>query len=220
MTQVFKLLFIGLAIAQVLHGEPVSASSSQPTTVYLVRHGLTDANVRNIVAGSSDVPLNDTGREQARAAKKEFDCIPFTASYSSNLIRAKETAGILLEGRGLTATPDPRLREKGFGIWEGKSFDEFYALSDEEQKKVSESPEAVIKRVQEGLNAVVKAHPGETILVVAHGGVIKFLIAPIMGLSWTDLKVGNLAYVKLIFKDGEWSIGGTQGIEILSTANH
>ena len=89
------------------------------TTILLVRHGETDWNRDRRVQGHTDVPLNETGREQARALAGELAGEPLAAVYSSDLSRALETATIVAEPRSLAVTTLPALREKHFGTWEG-----------------------------------------------------------------------------------------------------
>src|SRR4029079_3482461 len=89
------------------------------TTILLARHGETDWNVERRVQGHSDTPLNDTGRGQARALAEELAGEPIDAVYSSDLVRAHETARLVAEQRGLDVTAIRDLREKHFGTWEG-----------------------------------------------------------------------------------------------------
>ncbi len=89
------------------------------TTLLLVRHGETDWNRDGRWQGGSDTSLNDVGREQARALADELDGNISTV-YSSDLARARETAEIVVANIGLPVQIDPRLRERGFGSWEGE----------------------------------------------------------------------------------------------------
>jgi probable phosphoglycerate mutase len=84
-----------------------------------MRHGQTDWNVRHKLQGRTDVPLNDTGRRMAAEAREKYRDIPIDICYCSPLIRAKETAEIFLAGRSVPIIEDERLREMGFGIYEG-----------------------------------------------------------------------------------------------------
>ena len=214
-----RILILALATAQVLQGEPVPVSS-RTTTIYLTRHGETDGNLNGMVQGSIDVPLNSTGIEQAKAAKKELEGVAFDAAYSSDLVRAKTTAAIVLEGRGINVIIDPRLRERNFGVWEGKSFNDYYALTQEERHKETEPTEELLERAMCALQEIAEAHSGKTVFAASHGNLIKNVIAPIMGIPAADLKIGNLAYAKLIYKDGVWSVADTQRISITCSKVH
>ena len=88
------------------------------TKLLLVRHGETDWNRHGRWQGGSDTQLNDLGREQARALAEELDG-EIDVLYSSDLARARETAEIVAAKLGLEVRLDPRLRERGFGSWEG-----------------------------------------------------------------------------------------------------
>ena len=87
------------------------------TTLLLVRHGETDWNRLGRWQGHSDTPLNARGREQARELAPQLDGVDVV--YSSDLARARETAEILAEELGADVRLDARLRERGFGAWEG-----------------------------------------------------------------------------------------------------
>ena len=86
---------------------------------YIIRHGKTDWNVLHKLQGRTDVPLNDEGRQMAEAARAEYQDVHFDICFCSPLIRAKETAEILLKGRNIPILTDERLVEMGFGSYEG-----------------------------------------------------------------------------------------------------
>ena len=86
---------------------------------YIIRHGKTDWNVLHKLQGRTDVPLNDEGRQMAEAARTEYQDVHFDICFCSPLIRAKETAEILLKGRNIPILTDERLAEMGFGSYEG-----------------------------------------------------------------------------------------------------
>lgn len=207
-----RMLIIALTTVHFLQGEHLPVSSQ--TTIYLIRHGETDGNLNGIVQGSIDIPLNNTGIQQAKEAKQELEGVAFDAAYSSDLTRAKVTAAIVLEGRRINIINDPRLRERNFGAWEGKSFDDYYAVTHEERSKETEPTEQLIGRAMSALQEITDTHPGQTIFVASHGNLIKNVIAPIMGIPDTDLKIGNLAYAKLIYKDGVVTIADTHRVTI------
>ncbi len=91
---------------------------------YVLRHGQTDWNVQARLQGSTDIPLNDTGRSQARIAANILAGLGITRIVASPLSRALETAQIV--GRRLDLDPevDPRLIERNFGLFEGLTIDE------------------------------------------------------------------------------------------------
>lgn len=149
-----------------------------PKTLYLVRHGETDWNAEGRWQGQCDVPLNATGRAQAQLLGTRLQGLfsrgglarP-TRLVSSDLSRAHETATLLQTG--LELTTDPRLRERGFGSWEGKTSAEIgHAPGSGERAPDAESAESVWERVL----AAVSSLEG-TALVVGHGGALRALLA-------------------------------------------
>ena len=89
------------------------------TTVILIRHGETDWNVLHRFQGLTDIPLNDTGRQQAGFAKNGLGDMEIDAIYTSPLQRAVETAEIIRGDREIPIYPTEGLREMGIGEWEG-----------------------------------------------------------------------------------------------------
>ena len=87
----------------------------------LIRHGKTEWNSLNKAAGQVDIPLNDTGRKQARETKEKLKEYKIDLIICSPLIRAKETANIINEDRKLPLIIDERVIERNLGIYEGKT---------------------------------------------------------------------------------------------------
>jgi len=88
--------------------------------LYIIRHGKTDWNVRHKLQGRTDIPLNEEGRRMAEDAREEYREIPFDVCFTSPLVRARETAEILLRGRNIPVYTDDRLMEMSFGSYEGQ----------------------------------------------------------------------------------------------------
>ena len=87
--------------------------------LFFVRHGETDWNLARRVQGHSDIPLNEYGRYLARETAKGLKDVPFDLAYTSPLIRARETAELILEGRNIPIMDAENIKELGFGIYEG-----------------------------------------------------------------------------------------------------
>ena len=87
--------------------------------LYIIRHGITDWNIKRKLQGRTDIPLNEEGRRMAKEAAEEYRDVPFDLCYCSPLIRARETADILLYGRDIPILYDDRLKEMSFGVCEG-----------------------------------------------------------------------------------------------------
>jgi len=162
------------------------------TTLLLVRHGETDWNRDGRWQGHSDTHLNDAGRDQARRVAGELGDIDVV--YSSDLARARETAEIVAEVLGLPVRLDARLRERAFGVWEGLTAAEIEAaFADAHARWLAregagaddaEPFEAFGARVTSFLADILERHPGETVLVVAHGGSIRVIHALASGLDY------------------------------------
>ncbi len=92
--------------------------------LYLLRHGETDWNKARKIQGCTDIPLNDYGRELARKTGEGMNDIPIDLVITSPLIRAKETAQLVMAGRDVSFWEDARIQEMNFGEYEGRPSDE------------------------------------------------------------------------------------------------
>lgn len=204
--------------------------TTQVCTIYLVRHGETHWNKIGRMQGHSNTHLNRTGIEQARRLKHMLKEVPFNVAYTSDLYRAMETATILIEGRGLELYRVKELRERTFGMYEGKStIDSWNILRPILDSHDREHPHLIEKqvepnnamriRVEKALLTIAHSHKGETILVVAHHGVIKQLLIHLGYVKAKQLPKGaiqNLAYVRLVIVDNLITVLKTHGITITS----
>ena len=150
--------------------------------LYLIRHGITDWNVRHKLQGRTDIPLNDAGREMAEAARKEYADVHFDSCFCSPRIRARETAEIVLRDRNIPSVPDDRLKEMSFGECEG--LENSFGISDckvnvlfREPEKYTDLPEGaesleeLFARTGEFLREKVDPllAEGKDVLIVGHG---------------------------------------------------
>jgi len=145
------------------------------TRISLVRHGQTDWNRDGRIQGRSDIPLNETGRAQARETGRALRGRRFDGVYASPLARAFETAEIIAEELGMPRpTPLPGIEERSYGRAEGLTGPEIRAAFGDNRADVPEweNDDAVLERVLAALAGLAAHHPGERVLVVAHGGVI------------------------------------------------
>ncbi len=149
------------------------------TEILLVRHAETDWNVQRRVQGHSDTPLNETGRDQARALADELAGEEIEAVYSSDLLRAHETARIVADRLGLDVVASRDLRERDFGTWEGLTDEEIFARYPEAHNGSwgdAETREEMTRRVLEALERIAEAHPEGRVLVVSHGGPVRAVL--------------------------------------------
>jgi 2,3-bisphosphoglycerate-dependent phosphoglycerate mutase len=165
------------------------------TTLLLARHGETDWNRELRIQGSSDIALNELGREQARALAEELADVPLDAIYASDLSRARATAAAVAATHGLDVALDSRLRERSFGSWEGLTREDI-ATFPEGSRHDGESDEQVRARVLEAVQEIARAHPGQQVLVVSHGGALNTLWHHALGVRverWENCAVYKLA---------------------------
>ena len=167
---------------------------------YLVRHGETDWNRSGRIQGHTDVPLNDNGRMEIGLLAERLAPCSFAAVYSSDLSRTSESADIIVSGLGVSAVADPDLREFSYGQWEGLSIREVEAqfpnayaqlMGAEDNSFVApggESSAQVLDRVRRFCARVEERHfEAGDILVVAHGGTIRALLACLLDLPGDSL---------------------------------
>jgi probable phosphoglycerate mutase len=148
------------------------------TVFALVRHGETDWNRERRIQGSTDIPLNDTGREQARATGELLASRRWTALVASPLSRAAETARLIGAAVGLGEPElEPRVAERDYGEAEGLTGPEIDARYPDGTDVPGREPrEAVAERAVAALHDLAARHPGEAVIVVAHGGVIRSVL--------------------------------------------
>lgn len=168
------------------------------TTFALVRHGQTDWNAERRLQGSTDIPLNDVGRGQARDAVAALAPYRWDAVVSSPLSRAAETADLIAEGLGLTvARRIPALTERGFGPAEGmQAGPELEALRIPGGFRGAESEDDAAARGLGALEELAGEFRGRSVLVVTHGTLLRVSLSRATGrtLASVDNAVLNLAH--------------------------
>ncbi|MEO8262152.1 MAG: histidine phosphatase family protein [Pseudolysinimonas sp.] len=151
------------------------------TELFLVRHGETDWNQQRRIQGLTDIPLNDIGREQARATGRLLARRRWDGVFSSPLSRARETATLIAEELGLPA-PDTidALVERNYGEAEGMNFLEVERrYPNRSGVPGQESREDVVARVLPALRELALAHPDQSLVVVSHGGAIRSVLTAV-----------------------------------------
>jgi len=164
------------------------------TELCLVRHGQTDWNLAGRWQGQSPAApeLNETGRNQALAAQKLLSGKQFSALYSSDLPRCRQTAELLAAALGLPVSLEPRLREIDLGDWEGMlSTDIQTQYPDQLAERLrdplhtraphGETPLEVAERVLAALGEIESQHPDGSVLIVAHGVSLAVIICQAEG---------------------------------------
>ena len=163
------------------------------TRLCIVRHGETAWNAEHRVQGQLDVPLNAIGHAQALAASKVLGIEKFSAIYSSDLSRARQTAEPTATRLAMKVFLDPDLRERHYGIFERLTYAEvkkmfprdyarFEARDPDYAFRTGESLKDFSARSIAVISRIAERHPGESVLVFTHGGILDKLYRYVTGL--------------------------------------
>jgi len=172
---------------------PLALPHATATRIVLVRHGEPNDSVRGRCYGRLDVGLSARGRNQVRRTQHLLSEVPFTTVYSSPRRRAIESAGLLAADRS-PVTVDDRLREIDFGAFEGLTYEDIARQFPETYEEWMNRPTAVVfpggetfgamvARVGDALDDLLRTHAGQAILTVSHGGVNRIVLAAALGLD-------------------------------------
>ena len=162
------------------------------TELWLVRHGQTDWNLEGRLQGQLDVPLNETGLQQVRSLAEQLKVSKFSAIFSSDLMRARQTAGIISEALGLPVVYDRRLREIHQGDVQGMLFsDVIQQFKDTLENRTKdpvysrvpggESVAELAVRFRECVDEIASGDYDHPVLVVAHGLAIATMLCQARG---------------------------------------
>jgi probable phosphoglycerate mutase len=204
----------------------------EPTRILAIRHGETSWNVDTRIQGHLNIPLNDTGHWQADRLGQALAGEDIAAIYASDLSRAHETAQYVGRATGVSVVPELGLRERGFGAFEGRTFAEIeLALPDQAERWRKRDPAfaptggesllQVRERVLAAVNRLAQRHPGELIVMVAHGGVMDVLYRAATRLDLQATRtwlLGNTAVNRLLWTSEGLSLVGWSDTQHLSDA--
>ena len=165
--------------------------------IFLMRHGQVVQAIPRRFLGQRNVPLDETGRAQAESAGRWLRGISFDRAVCSDLDRARETAGLLLQDRDITVETEPRLREIHLGQWEGLTVDEvraafpgeYEARGKDLARAVPRGGESFLdlqQRVAPCFEEIARQGTG-TVLLVAHAGVNRAILCHVLGLDLENL---------------------------------
>ena len=202
--------------------------------LYLIRHGQSDFDWQGERWASArgeqwDPPLSERGAEQAALLAGRLlvmDLEPFVI-YSSPLRRATETAEAFARLTGTDVTVDDELVEAHIGGWEGKPFEEIIGSDPEVVQHIrnqraiwhrapgAEGGDGFRARVRTAVDAIVDGHPGENVLVFAHGGVINAYVGDLLGLRQEMFFLPENTSLNSVDVDGE-----TRTIRFLNDVLH
>jgi probable phosphoglycerate mutase len=192
------------------------------TTILAIRHGETAWNKESRIQGQLDIPLNATGLAQARRLAAALEGESIDAIYASDLARAWQTAEAIAALKNISIRAEPGLRERSFGIFQGRTWSEIeqqwpaeslrWRRRDPEfAAEGGESLQDFYGRAVGCVERLAAAHPGQTVVLVAHGGVMDCLHRAGRRLelqaprSWT---LGNATINRLLYSPAGLSVVG------------
>lgn len=187
----------------------------------LIRHGETDWNVTLQYQGQANVPLNARGKKQSEALAQRLQGIEAKTLFSSDIVRAWQTAEILGPILGLKPSAMPEFREINVGQWEGLTPEELYRLYPDHMRQYERDPARTVRlggesyadlqqRALKALNQIETTYkPDDTVIAVTHGGTIRALLCHVIGIDlgnfgrmWLD----NASISEVRYKAGTWRL--------------
>ena len=156
--------------------------------IILIRHGQTDWNLKDLLQGQTDVELNETGKIQASKTAEKLENIKIDEIYVSPLKRTVKTTEEINKNRNLDLKIEPRLIERGFGNYEGKSkvqFKKYWDFETNESDNNVEPIRQLFERVYEFLKELdgLYKNTNKTIALVTHNGINLAITSILNGLK-------------------------------------
>lgn len=174
------------------------------TRLFLIRHGDTiDEETKKVFKGSKDIPLSEKGRARLRKASQFLTRFNFDHIYTSALSRCIESGKIIAEPHNLETEVAAAFNEIHFGIWEGRSFEEIDEENPTEFRRWVKNPDIHTPPQGESLadaqqrsvgifNEMISKHRGENIVIVAHAGILRLILASILDMKLSAIfKLGQ-----------------------------
>lgn len=193
----------------------------EPTRICLVRHGETAWNAEKRIQGQTDIALDQTGLAQAAAAARWLSRQPVAALYSSDLLRAKQTAACIADALNLPLSLLPAVRERRYGVFEGMTYDEARIRYPEDYHAFEvrdpdyafpgggESLKQLHVRVTGQLQRLAADHAGQLVVLVTHGGVLDIVNRFVRGNPLElarDFLIPNAGINWLSVRGGRWTL--------------
>jgi broad specificity phosphatase PhoE len=185
------------------------------TELIIFRHGQTDWNREHRSMGKTDIPLNETGRAQARFLAQRLSDIPLDAVYTSPLLRASETAQEVAKPHWLIPKLLPWLGEMDLGVFEGKRKEERVALlpnfdvaNDGHRKLLKmETFDQWIPKIKKNIKAILESHEGQSVAFSTHDQKMRALLVALgMPRDVTKTVLKNTAVTKLALEGHKMTI--------------
>jgi broad specificity phosphatase PhoE len=187
-------------------------SKTRPTRFYFIRHGEVEERYQKVFGGRLDIDLSPFGVEQAAAVAAHLRGTHFDAVYASPMKRAQRTLAPLVASNGYRPVTLDDLREVDFGAWTGFTWDEvrerfgksaYDWLHELEAGGIPEAEPipAYRRRVAGCLDEMLALHPGKTVAVVCHGGVIRMALAHLLDLPLPKMAHFEVDYASITVVD-------------------
>ena len=198
------------------------------TEIILIRHGETEWNSQLRMQGHSNSALSAVGREQIQALGEWMKNVSFDHIYSSDSLRARETAEAITQYSGDTLQFDQRIREKNLGVFEGltsiearEQHPEIYRLFKTGGANYvineGESTQQVLDRALEFIEEIRFKHSEQRVVMVTHGGFVKVLMKHTLGISIdgpTSFLIKNTGIFGLVWNE-KWMVSQMGGVSHL-----
>ena len=173
------------------------------TTIFLVRHGETVDNARQIMQGQTQGELNEKGRAQAQTVARRMAAETVDAVVSSDLRRAVQTAEIIAVQHGLPVLTTPLLRERDWGSFTGRYIPD---LQGETWPDDIESEETLLSRACSFLLYITATYPGKRVVAVGHGITNKAILAVYAGCTMREVQRMMNAEVRILSLSAERAV--------------
>ncbi len=188
--------------------------------LHLIRHGRSEWNAAERIQGHSNSDLTALGRQQAAAAGRALTRFPLAALYASDLDRAQQTATEIQTAVGLSIQTDARLRETGFGVFEGLTWPQVEAQDPEAYRALrgqdhtfvvpgGESRAQTLERSLDAFDEYTRRHPGQHVAAVTHGGLMAFFLRYVLGMPFdgpSTFKTENGNISTFVRKGDRWKL--------------
>jgi broad specificity phosphatase PhoE len=178
-------------------------TSQDSCVLYLVRHAESAVNAGTGIPGHYDEygsSLTERGQAQAHSLVASLAHLPFAAFYASDKRRAYETAQILAQGQPIQTSPHLR---------EGPRRNEMGEL---------ETPEEMVERLTAIIKTIAQAHPGQTVLVVANGYIMRSLLVALGFATFAEIPAGSLennGYIVLTIAGDQIHLESVVGVQVI-----
>lgn len=169
------------------------------TTIYLIRHAEAEGNLYRRIHGQYNSLITPRGKKQIAALEKRFVDIQIDFVYSSDLLRAKETAGAIYQSHGLELSLSPQLREVNMGVWEDLTWGEVERFEPKQLEYFNHDPSlwnidgcedfySLQKRITGAIQSIAAKHDGKTIAIFSHGSAIRTFMCGAFDVTPQEIK--------------------------------